>query len=121
MSITNGEYFVNQFEYFDPKEKKERPWKYGVMPIEGGVEPEDLGFFSFRTVRWKPDGSGIYFLDPAKSVNNVWLYSFATKTSRKISNFDSLKIANMRVSPDGKQIAVSRGSYNSEIIKITGF
>ena len=72
-------------------------------------------------MRWKHDGSGFYYADAKRTQNNIWFYSLKDKASKQITNFEKEKIVNMSISPDGSKIAVSRGSYKSEIIKITGF
>jgi Tol biopolymer transport system component len=88
--------------YYDPDEKNKNPWKYVLLPFDGDGSIEDTGFWSQAAiVRWKPDGTGIYYLSTGQSNTNIWLYSTADKTKRPVTNFDSQEIIDLSVSPDG--------------------
>jgi Tol biopolymer transport system component len=112
------------FHYFDSNENEKNAWKTGLKSFDNISKLEIIDIAPERSIyRWKPDGTGFYYANAARSQNNIWFYSIADKTSKQITNFENEidKIGNMSVSPDGKQIAISEGSVKSEIIKITGF
>lgn len=108
--------------YYDPEEKNKNPWKYVIAPFDGVEKPQDTGFWSqAQVVRWKPDGSGIYFLSTGQSHTNIWFYSVIDKSKRPVTNFDSQEIINLSISPDGNTFAVARGTKASNLLKISGF
>ena len=107
--------------YFDANEKENYQWKFGLMPIEGNTKPETLDISTNRTLGWHPNNKEIFYGKLSTNLVNIWIYSLSTKTSRKLTDFNTKKIEYLDVSPDGRKIAVSRGTYNSEVVKITGF
>jgi len=106
--------------YYDANEKEKNRWKFGLMPVDGKAKPETLDISTNRTLGWHPNNKEIFYGNLSKNLINIWIYSLSTKTSRKLTDFETEKIEYLAVSPDGSQIAVSRGTYNSEVIKITG-
>lgn len=108
--------------YQDPNEREKHPYKYVLLPFEVGHDPKVLDFYGqHHVVRWKPDGSGIYFISPGQSHNNILFYNLADGKTEPITNFDSQEISNFALSPDGKTFAVARGKKTSNIFKISGF
>ncbi len=67
-----------------------------------------------RGIAWLPDGSGFVFsvdelgdlYEPEKS--NIFEYNFATKQTKRITNFSDQFAGQLSVSPDGKQIVFDR-------------
>lgn len=98
-------------------------WRYVIMPLqEGAAEAKIIDLDPENAiVRWKPDGSGFYFMNRNRDFNNIWFYSLAGGEMKQITNYDQMKIVNLSVSPDGKKFAVARGEAVSDIIKISGF
>ena len=107
--------------YFDPAEKESSPFKYVMMPIDGSEKFVETKMPSTLGIDWNLDGTEIYFGERKRNKSNVWVYSIADKTSRRLTDFDDLQVDYLKVSPDGKKIAIARGRSNSEVIKITGF
>lgn len=107
--------------YYDPNEKARNPWKHVLLPLDGQGTVTDTGFWSQEgIVRWKPDGTGVFYLSTGQSNTNIWLYSVEDQTKRAITNFDSQQIIDLAVSPDGSRFAVARGERASNILQIKG-
>lgn len=109
--------------YFGKGVTDEEKYRYGLIPFEPTKEIKDVGFNPASVVAkaWKPDGSGFYYIDREIVVNNLWFYSIADGSKKRITNFDDLQISHFSLSPDGQNAAVSRGSTVSNILKISGF
>ncbi len=105
----------------NPDEKEKSPWKRGLLPVQGGVEPIELHFNSHSVLDWNHDGTEIYFARHTKTLSNIWIYSIENRNSRKLTDFKENRIKFLDVSPDGNKIAISRGRSNSDIIQITRF
>lgn len=57
-----------------------------VVPAGGGhAKPVTEGLLSVRRPRWSPDASNIVYQSTVGRDQGIWLYSFATEQSRKIS------------------------------------
>lgn len=69
-----------------------------------------------RGISWLPDGSGFVFsvdelndmFEPEKS--NIFEYNFATKQTKRITNFSNQFAGGLSVSPDGRQIVFDRAN-----------
>ena len=108
--------------YFDSFEKNKHPWKFVLFSTENVNKKETLGFLTQdHVIDWKNDGSGIYFLSRGETNNNVRFYSIKDKSTRPVTFFKEQRIVNLRVSPNGKNFALSRGTRSANILKIDGF
>ena len=107
--------------YFDAAEKENSPWKYVIMPVDGSGEHLETKIPSTMGIDWNGSDTEIYFGERRRTKSNILAYSVAKKTSRRLTNFDDLQIDFLKVSPDGKKIAIARGQSKSEVIKISGF
>lgn len=97
-------------------------YKYGIISLETGGEPEDLGFNPyFGAICWKKDGSGFYYVkDLGINLNNIWFYAPKTKTHNQITDFQD-RMLSLDLSPDGKTLATARGSTVNNIFKVSRF
>jgi Tol biopolymer transport system component len=71
----------------------------------------------FQGLAWLPDGSGfVYSVEMYDEEvyeftrGNLFEYSFATRQSRPVTNFDSAFVGQMSVSPDGQEIVFERSA-----------
>jgi len=70
-----------------------------------------------RTVQWTPDGQAINFVSLQNNVSNIWRQPLDGPPV-PVTNFGSGRIFNFAFSPDGKQLALSRGTFNRDVVLI---
>ncbi|HSH82741.1 MAG TPA: hypothetical protein VLA19_29770 [Herpetosiphonaceae bacterium] len=89
------------------------------LVTEGSTDPgERLVTTEFGTIRglaWLPDGSGFVYAveeweDYEATRANLFVYSFATRRSTRLTNFSNAFARQMSVSPDGSQIVFERAA-----------
>ncbi len=103
--------------YYDPA-AKEQPYKLGLFSEDDPANPRALNIPG-RIIEWKPDGSGVYYLDSSgESFSNIWFLPLDREKPLQITNFSDQIISNFSLSPDGRTFAVSRGLAVGNIVKI---
>ena len=96
-------------------------WRAAVMPVNGGT-PRLFDWHGVRGfVRWAADSRAVLFMKQQGNVSNVWLQPLDGSAPRPVTKFDEQFIWNFAPSPDGTQIALSRGSAVSDIVLIRDF
>ena len=98
-----------------------------VMPFDGG-EPTrifEVGFPTTAsgglpqpTLQWTPDGRAINYVVTRDGVSNIWRQPVDGGSPVQITNFTTNRIANFAFTPDGSQLALSRGTFNSDVVLI---
>jgi Tol biopolymer transport system component len=96
--------------------------KIGVVPASGG----DLRFIGLLptgggNLRWSPDGKGVQYLLTRSGATNVWEQPLAGGDPHPVTKFASGLIFSFAWSRDGKQLLLSKGSDNSDVILISNF
>ena len=91
------------------------PFGIGVIPIEGGPLTK---FFRLPQgpMRWTADGSGLTYINNQGGVSNIWMQSLAGSPPKQLTDFKSDMIFHFDWSRDGKQLALSRGIFTSDVI-----
>jgi Tol biopolymer transport system component len=98
------------------------PPRMATMPAEGGAYlatlslPPDMGSYA-----WSPDGHAIQYVLVRNGVANLWEQPLTGGPARQITNFTSDEIFAFAWSPDGKQLALSRGQQSHDVILISNF
>lgn len=96
-------------------------WRAAVIPAAGGT-PRLFDWHGVRGfVRWAADSRGLMFMKSEGNVSNVWLQPLDGGSPRSVTRFDEHSIWNFAPSPDGKQIALSRGSAVSDVVLLRDF
>jgi serine/threonine protein kinase/Tol biopolymer transport system component len=99
-------------------------WDIAILPFEGGSPIKILdnsgGGYARRLV-WTPDGRTIAFLRLDKGVDNIWAQPIDGGSAKQLTDFKDQRIFTFAWSRDGKQLALSRGTMNSDVILISGF
>ncbi len=77
------------------------------------------GYLLIRGLAWLPDGSGFVYaveeeVDFDVSRANLFEYSFASKQTRRLTNFTNTFAGQLSVSPDGKQIVFDRATAKDD-------
>ncbi len=96
-----------------------------IIPASGGEPTKtfDIDFsiqdrFGRRAIQWTADGRGIAFIRESKGISNIWQQPIDGGEPQPITNFVSDEIFNFAFSSDGKHLALSRGTINSDVILI---
>jgi serine/threonine protein kinase/Tol biopolymer transport system component len=97
--------------------------KIAVIPFEGGapISVMDLQTEPRSSIRWTPDGRSIAFVRTTNGVSNIWAQPLAGGEPKQLTVFKDQRIFNFAWSLDGKQLALSRGVVNSDVVLISGF
>jgi len=110
------------FESFDGK------WIYysndegGIWKksLEGDEETQIINY-SVGYRNWALMADGIYYAYSTGPDHKIEFYSFKTETASEICRLEGLGIAGIAVSPDGRQLLVSKQVTQSDIILIENF
>ena len=73
---------------------------------------------SKRNLQWTPDGKAINYVASNNGVSNIWRQPIDGSPPVQVTKFDSGRIFNFAYSSDGKKLALSRGSSNSDVVLI---
>lgn len=79
---------------------------------------ERNGIIDKQNLQWTADGRGIYFIALNDGVSNIWQQPVDGSAPVQVTNFTTQRIFNFAFSPDGSQLALSRGSINSDVVLI---
>lgn len=97
----------------------------GIISIDGGeivktfkVKPEVPESTGKPALRWTPDGRAIYYVELNNGVSNIWRQPIDGGPPVQITRFETGRIFNFVYSRDGKQLALSRGTVNSDVVLI---
>src|SRR5947199_1244488 len=100
--------------------------KIALFPFAGG-EPVKLfdlqqpaGANTSR-VRWLPDGRAVTYINTRGGVSNIWLQPVDGGQPRQLTDFKTDIIFAFDWSHDGKQLALSRGTEERDVILINNF
>lgn len=107
------------------REETVQPWRIAVLPFEGGppttlfelpviVEPS-------IPMRWTLDGRALTFVATKGGVSNLWRQPLDGTPATQLTNFPSEQIFWFEWSRDGRQLALSRGVVNSDVVMISNF
>jgi len=89
-----------------------------VVPVEGG-QPIKTFDGNNHKLAWSPDGRALTYLVNRDFVPNLWMQPLDGGEAKQLTNFTSQGISNYAWSRDGKQIAVARTSFKSDIVLIS--
>jgi serine/threonine protein kinase/Tol biopolymer transport system component len=103
--------------------------KVALIPFEGGppttafdLPPESrLNERRISPIQWTPDGHGLAFIRTSSGVSNIWTQPLDGSPQKQLTDFKDQRIFNFAWSRDGKQLALSRGVFNADVVLITGF
>ena len=114
-----------------------RTLAYGYTEqVPGGVSRRMLGCFNLEqrqqtckhelwaptvgaNAHWAPDGRHLDVLETRRGVSNLWRLELATGKRRQLTNFTAHQIFDFEWSPDGKQLAMSRGDTRHDVVLVT--
>ena len=105
--------------------KAKQPNRIALISFEGGeiikmfdAKLESYPLWDKQNLQWTPDGRGIYFVAFNNGVSNIWRQPIDGSPPVQVTHFQEGRIFNFAFSPDGKQLALSRGTFNSDVVLI---
>jgi Tol biopolymer transport system component len=105
------------------RESQAASLKYAVIPSGGGPPVKLFGSPDpnrQRMVRWMPDNQGLLYVDTHDGATNVWLQPLNGTDAKALTNYESDRILDFDLSPDGKQLVITRGTTVSDVVLIRG-
>lgn len=113
---------------FSYREQAPLSWRIAVIPFEGGQPTKIFNIELFislgsalDTIRWAADGRGLTYIDTRNGVSNLWSQPLDGSSPKQLTDFKTDRIFNFDWSPDGKQLALSRGTLTSDVVLISNF
>ena len=104
------------------QEKSEDPIRVAIIRFAGGTPIKLLDNpSSGGVIRWTPDGRAIAYIVTENEISNLWAQPLDGGTPKQLTDFKSERIFNFAWSRDGRQLALSRGVINRDVVLITGF
>jgi TolB protein len=98
-------------------------YQIAIVPFAGG-QPVNLfnipGSFG-RTIRWTPDGKALTYTETRGGVANIWQKNLPGGPPKQLTDFKDQSIFGFAWSRDGKELAISRGVVNSDVILLQDF
>jgi eukaryotic-like serine/threonine-protein kinase len=88
----------------------------GGAPLFSGDAPSTLD--AMGLVGWTADARGMAALDDRGGVPNLWTLPFDGSPAKQLTHLHKSEIHNFAWSPDGKRIALSRGSFEQNVVLI---
>ncbi|MCM3871636.1 MAG: protein kinase [Pyrinomonadaceae bacterium] len=98
-------------------------YKLAVVPFAGGqpMKMFDIPGSFGRTIHWTADGRDLTYVDTRAGVSNIWIQRIDGGAPRQLTDFKDQRIFGFAWSRDGKQLALSRGVINSDVVLIRDF
>ena len=96
-----------------------------IIPFNGGevtriFEADFLRVsdFPLPALQWTPDGRALNYVVTHDNVSNIWRQPVDGGAPVQVTNFTTYLIFNFAFSSDGSQLALSRGTFNSDVVLI---
>jgi TolB protein len=115
----DGKYFFNGYH---------RP-EGGRMVLAVAIRPAAGGDLAFSydapdgvgEGRWDPSSEAFTYIVTRDGVSNIWRQPLGEAPAQQITDFNSGRIFSFDWSPDGKQLAFSRGETVGDAVLLSGF
>ena len=99
-----------------------------LIPFDGNGEVtkafdtvlESIPGTNRQKLQWTADGRAIYHIAYNNGVSNIWQQPIDGSPPVQVTDFKDCRIFNFAFSADGSQLALSRGTYNSDVVLIEG-
>ena len=104
-------------------EKPNSPKRLIILPLEGGVPVKtfEMPPTASGHPEWTPDGKAITIYDERSGTANLWSQPLDGGPMKQLTDFKSDGLFARNLSPDGKFIALARGTVTSDVILISDF
>ena len=108
--------------HFTRSQELDAPVQIEVIPFDGGAPVKTVNAPSGSSVlRWSPDSRALNYSQTTDGVSNIWSLPLDSEKPKQLTNWKSDKIFWFEWSPDGKQIAASRGNSTNDLVLIENF
>jgi len=99
-----------------------KPLVLKIISFDGGAPVHQFDWpAQAGDPHWAPRGEALQYVLTQKGVSNLWEQNLIGEPPKQITNFQSGLIFDFAWSPDGKQLALTRGSQSSDVIMISDF
>jgi Tol biopolymer transport system component len=88
-----------------------------IRSFEGGKPSQHFDLPAVQ-VRWSPDGAALLYQKSEAGVSNIWAQPIAGGAPKKLTGYKADEIFLFDISRDGKQLALSRGAVNNDVVMI---
>jgi Tol biopolymer transport system component/DNA-binding winged helix-turn-helix (wHTH) protein len=115
-AISNDGRRISYFFMTDDK------WRLGIISFEGGPMLQSLDVpanLKENSTVWSADDRSLLYIGAVGSVGNIWSLPLDGSAAKAVTNFKSDLTDDFSLSPDGKRLAVARGSTQSDVVMIT--
>jgi TolB protein len=95
--------------------------KIAIVPFSGGAPLKTLdASVNFRDagLGWTPDSKAIVYANARDNADNLWTLPLDGGPAKQLTKFGSGLIFSFQLSPDGKQVVMSRGTQTDDVILI---
>lgn len=76
----------------------------------------DASHYSRSGLQFTPDGKAVAYVIRENGVDNVWVQPLDGSAGHAVTDFKSEQIWSFSLSPDGKNLAVLRGHWDSDVV-----
>lgn len=107
--------------YMDTSTTGKGEWRVAIARTDNGAVVHSFKMPSNiigRVARWAPDGQSIVYAKANGNVGDLWRQPLDGSEPVQITYFDSYSIGDFAWSPDGKKIALTRGSEIRDVVLI---
>lgn len=87
------------------------------LPLTAAPNGNSLLFY--RGWHWSGDGKAIVYVNTLGTISNLWSQPIDGGAAKQITNFKADRILTFAFSPDGKKLALARGSTASDAVLIS--
>ena len=87
------------------------------MSLDGNT-PAKRFDIAAGTIRWTPDSRSLLYVKSEGGVSNLWSQPISGDSPKQMTHFNSLLIGDFDLSRDGKQLVMSRGTANRDVVLI---
>jgi len=101
-----------------------RSWQLAIIPFSGGRATKLLDLDAKAAdwpIGWTPDGQAVGFEAERGGVLNIWVQPIRGGPPRQLTHFTSNEVQTFAWSPDGRYLALSRGTDIRDAVMITNF
>jgi eukaryotic-like serine/threonine-protein kinase len=95
----------------------------GIIPFAGGqpvrtFEYSPSSAAGYPIIHWTQDDHNLTYISDKEGASNVWLQPLDGRPPKQITDFPSGALYNFAWSPNGRQLALARGSQTNDVILI---